>query len=239
MTASAANAAASPRKPVRSQTHHQPIRRDSGRLSGRGSRHAERAPGQCRPAGSARRARLRFRRGLLDSDRAQHGDDVQRRLRRFLSVLFGPRRILLPAAAIFTVASALLPFAPSYWAMLALVVVAGLASGTFYSLTMTFVLTALPKRLIIFGIAAYAADIVFVSNFASAIEGWYIEHLSWHWIFWNAALFTPLMMICVYFGIPQRPTAGPRPSWRRIRIFQPRPQLFFTALSIKGSGWTG
>ena len=89
----------------------------------------------------------------------------------FLSVLFGPRRILLPAAAIFTVTSALLPFAPNYWGMLALVVIAGLASGTFYSLTMTFVLTALPKRLIIFGIAAYAADIVFVSNIASDSRG--------------------------------------------------------------------
>jgi DHA2 family multidrug resistance protein len=61
---------------------------------------------------------------------------------------------------------------------LALLVIAGIASGTFYSLTLTFVLTALPKRLIIFGIAAYAADIVFVSNFASAIEGWYVDHLS-------------------------------------------------------------
>src|ERR1700757_1092621 len=131
----------------------------------------------------------------------------------FLSVLFGPRRILLPAAAIFTFTSALLPFAPNYWAMLAMVVIAGLVSGTFYSLTMTFVLTALPKRLIIFGIAAYAADIVFVSNIASALEGWYIEHLSWHWIFWTAALVTPLMMLCVYFGIPRRPATGPAPSW--------------------------
>jgi len=101
----------------------------------------------------------------------------------FVNVLLGPRRILLPAAAIFTIASAVLPFASGYWQMIALVVIAGLTSGTFYSLTMTFVLTALPKRLIIFGIAAYAADIVFISNFASAIEGWYIEHLSWHWIF--------------------------------------------------------
>jgi DHA2 family multidrug resistance protein len=83
--------------------------------------------------------------------------------------------------------------------MLTLLVIAGIASGTFYSLILTFVLTALPKRLIIFGIAAYAADIVFVSNFASAVEGWYVDHLSWRWIFWNAALFTPLMMVCVYF----------------------------------------
>src|ERR1700730_18769232 len=65
----------------------------------------------------------------------------------FLNALWGPRRILMPAAAIFAVTSALLPFAPNYPAMLALVVVAGLASGTFYSLTMTFVLTTLPKRL--------------------------------------------------------------------------------------------
>ena len=40
--------------------------------------------------------------------------------------------------------------------MVALIAVAGISSGTFYSLTMTFVLTSLPKRLIIFGIAAYA-----------------------------------------------------------------------------------
>jgi DHA2 family multidrug resistance protein len=137
----------------------------------------------------------------------------------FLNVSYGPRRILLPCAAIFTVASALLPLAPGYWAMLALLAVAGIASGTFYSLTLTFVLTALPKRLIIFGIAAYAADIVFISNFASAIEGWYIDHLSWRWIFWNAALFTPLMMLCVYFGIPRQRAPGPRANWRGFAYF--------------------
>jgi len=96
----------------------------------------------------------------------------------FVNVLYGPRRILLPAAAIFTITSAALPFASNYWASVALLVIAGLASGTFYSLMMTFVLTSLPKRLIIFGIAAYAADIVFVSNIASAIEGWYIMSIS-------------------------------------------------------------
>src|SRR5262245_12477946 len=138
----------------------------------------------------------------------------------FVNARSGPRRILLPAAAVFTAASVLLPFVSNYWAMLALLVIAGIASGTFYSLTLTFVLTALPKRLIIFGIAAYAADIVFVSNFASALEGWYIDHLSWRWIFWNAALFTPLMMMCVYFGIPRQPSAlGPRPNWRGFAYF--------------------
>ena len=148
----------------------------------------------------------------------------------FLSVLFGPRRILLRCAAIFTVASVLLPFVPHYWGMLALIVIAGLTAGTFYSLTMTFVLTALPKRLIIFGIAAYAADIVFVSNIASILEGWYMEHLSWHWIFWTAAALTPLMMICIYFGIPQRTAGEPKPSWRGFAYFSCGVALLYGAL---------
>jgi MFS transporter, DHA2 family, multidrug resistance protein len=149
----------------------------------------------------------------------------------FLNAFLGPRRILLPTAAIFTLASLLLPFAPSFWGILALTVVAGLTSGTFYSLTMTFVLTTLPKRLIIFGIAAYAADIVFVSNIASALQGWYSEHFSWHWIFWNAAIFTPLMMICVYFGIPRHTVpADPKPSWRGFTYFSLGLALLYGAL---------
>ena len=148
----------------------------------------------------------------------------------FLNVLYGPRRILLPAAAIFTAASALLPFATKFWAMLALLGIAGIASGTFYSLTLTFVLTALPKRLIIFGIAAYAADIVFVSNFASAVQGWYAENLSWRWIFWNAALFTPLMILCVYFGIPSKPSVEVRSSWRGFVYFSLGFSLLYAAL---------
>jgi DHA2 family multidrug resistance protein len=149
----------------------------------------------------------------------------------FLNVLWGPRRILLPAAAIFTVTSIVLPFASSFWTMLALVFLAGLVSGTFYSLTMTFVLTTLPKRLIIFGIAAYAADIVFISNIASALEGWYADNLSWRWIFWNAAIITPLMMICVYLGIPrQSAPKDPMPSWRGFTYFSLGLALLYGAL---------
>src|SRR3984957_4556373 len=148
----------------------------------------------------------------------------------FVNALLGPRRILLPAAAIFTLVSAMLPFVPGYWPMLLLTVIAGLSSGTFYSLTMTFVLTTLPKRLVIFGIAAYAADIVFVSNIATLLEGWYIEHLSWAWIFWTAAAATPVMFLCVYFGIPQRPPAGPVPSWRGFAYFSASLALIYGAL---------
>ncbi|HKF55829.1 MAG TPA: MFS transporter, partial [Blastocatellia bacterium] len=79
-------------------------------------------------------------------------------------------------------------------------------------------------------IAAYAADIVFLSNFASAVEGWYVDHLSWRWIFWNAALFTPLMILCVYFGIPRQRALGPRPNWRGFAYFSFGLSLLYAAL---------
>jgi DHA2 family multidrug resistance protein len=148
----------------------------------------------------------------------------------FLSVLYGPRRILLPAAAVFALASAILPFAPGYTALLVLMAIAGLSSGTFYSLTMTFIVSALPKRLILFGIAAYAADIVFVSNIASLLEGWFNEALSWRWIFWTPALATVPMMIFVYFGIPSRDTEDPQPSWRGFAYFSAGLALLYGAM---------
>ena len=138
----------------------------------------------------------------------------------FLNARFGPRRILLPCAAVFTIVSLALPFSPNLSMMLLLQVIAGLSSGTFYSLTLSFALTALPKRLIIWGVSAYAADIVFSSNIAEALQGWYAEHLSWHWIFWNSAVFTPLMFLCVYLGVPRHSMPPePGPSWRGFVYF--------------------
>ncbi len=148
----------------------------------------------------------------------------------FVNTLFGPRRILMPASLVFSLASALLPLSHGYGQMLALMVIAGLSSGTFYSLTMTFVLSALPKKLIIFGVAAYAADIVFTANVAPALEAWYINHLSWHWIFWNSAVLAPLMTLCVYYGIPRVALPAQRPSWRGFMYFSVGLSLIYGAL---------
>jgi MFS transporter, DHA2 family, multidrug resistance protein len=143
---------------------------------------------------------------------------------------FGPRRILIPASLLFALSSALLPLAHGLGGMLTLMVIAGLSSGTFYSLTMTFVLNSLPRKLIIFGVAAYAADIVFTANVAPALEAWYTAHLSWHWIYWNSAVLAPLMTLCVYFGIPKINISAQRPSWRGFTYFSVGLSLIYGAL---------
>ena len=133
----------------------------------------------------------------------------------FLGAVYGIRRVLLISGAIFTLTSLVLPFSPALGVMLALQGIAGLSSGSFYSLTMTFVARALPPKLIPLGIAAYALDVVVTNNVGALIQGLFGEHISWRWTFWAAGVLMPLVMMSVYFGIP-RPSAPapPRLSWR-------------------------
>ena len=65
-------------------------------------------------------------------------------------------------------------------------------------------------RYVLLGIAMYAMDIVFTTNVATSLEAWYMDHLSWRWIFWNSAILTPVMMVLIYFGIPWQPLPPPQ-----------------------------
>ena len=153
----------------------------------------------------------------------------------YLGGLLGARRVLLACAAAFTVISLLLPLAPSFPILLVLLVLAGLTGGTFYPLTLSFILRNLPMRYVLLGIAMYAMDIVFTTNVATSLEAWYIDHLSWRWIFWNSAALTPIMMILVYFGIPWQPLptpkeGQPKPNWRGFLYFSLGLSLLYIAL---------
>ena len=134
----------------------------------------------------------------------------------FLGGLLGPRRILLFSAGIFAVTCAFLPLIHSYGLLVAALIVAGLTSGTFYPLTLTFALRISPLRFLPITMAFYATFIDGAVNVAPSLYGWYRDHLSWHWMFWNSALIAPVMLICIYFGIPKAPArqkSGPAPSF--------------------------
>jgi len=134
----------------------------------------------------------------------------------YLGALMGPRRILFCAATAFTTVCALLPLIHSYSLLIVALVLAGLASGTFYPLTLTFALRNIPLRFLPFTIALYATFVDGAVNIAPSLYGWYREHLSWEWMFWNSAIITPLMAVCIYFGIPSAPGAkksSPAPSF--------------------------
>src|SRR5438067_5540888 len=77
----------------------------------------------------------------------------------YLGGKLGQRRVLLPAAAIFIACTILLPFAPNLPVLLALQVISGLPSGTFYPLTLSYALRALPPSSPIHGVPVCSLDI--------------------------------------------------------------------------------
>ncbi len=134
----------------------------------------------------------------------------------FLGGLLGPRRVLLFAAGVFTLACVSLPLIHAYSLLIVVLIIAGLTSGTFYPLTLTFALRNIPLRYLPFTIALYATFVDGAVNIAPSLYGWYRDHLSWEWMFWNSAAIAPVLIVCIYFGIPAMPPrkkSGPVPSF--------------------------
>ena len=134
----------------------------------------------------------------------------------YVGGLLGPRRVLLAAACCFTIICALLPLVHNYSLLITALVLAGLSSGTFYPLTLTFALRNIPLPYLPFTLALYATSVDGAVNIAPSLYGWYREHFSYSWMFWNSAIITLLMIFCIFYGIPAslpRKSTGPPPSF--------------------------
>ena len=149
----------------------------------------------------------------------------------YLGALFGARSVLLVCCGVFGIASVCLPFAPSYGVLIVLLAIAGLASGTFYPITLTFALRNIPIGYLAITLGLYATCIEGAVNFAPSLYGFYRDHLTWQWMFWTSALAMPLMAACVYYGIPAsaRPS-GPKLSFAGFLYASAGFALLFAAL---------
>ena len=124
----------------------------------------------------------------------------------YLGAIFGVRRILLHGIALFFVASFLAPLSPNLSAFLAMQFLAGVGSGTFIPLTISFIARSLPTRLVIYGIAVYAMNSELSQNIGASLEGWYSDNWSWRWIDWQYCAALPLMFACIWYGVPREKT---------------------------------
>jgi len=123
----------------------------------------------------------------------------------WIGSIYGPRQILIIAALSFAATSALTPFAQNLPSFLALQFLSGLGSGCFIPLTLSFILRNMPLRLWAYGVACYALNLELSLNISASLEGWYVDHLSWHWIFWQNVPLALGMAACLYFGVKRLP----------------------------------
>jgi MFS transporter, DHA2 family, multidrug resistance protein len=128
----------------------------------------------------------------------------------WLGVVFGPRRVLIQAALAYAVTSFLEPFSPNLAMLLGLQFMSGLASGFFIPLTLGFILRRVPPRFWAYGIALYALNLELSLNISASLEGWYVDHLSWRWIFWQNVPLALGMYACFRWGSkPEPPNPAP------------------------------
>lgn len=123
----------------------------------------------------------------------------------YLGAVFGPRRVLLLGIVLFFMMSLLSPLTDNLRPFLVMQFLAGIGSGTFIPLTISFVVRNLPARLVVYGIAVYAMNSELSQNVAASLEGWYSDHLSWHWVYWQYCVALPVMFVAVLLGVPREP----------------------------------
>jgi MFS transporter, DHA2 family, multidrug resistance protein len=123
---------------------------------------------------------------------------------------FGARRTLIGAASSLAIISTLEPFATNLETLLTLQFASGLATGFFVPLTLSFVLRNTPPKVWAYGIAIYALNLEVSLNVSASLEGWYLEHLSWAWIYWQNVPLAIGMMLCLRFGVHPDPV-NPNP----------------------------
>jgi DHA2 family multidrug resistance protein len=121
----------------------------------------------------------------------------------YLGAVFGARRVLLLGIILFFMASLLAPMTNNLLAFQVLLGLAGIGSGTFIPLTISFVIRNLPAQLVVYGLAMYAMNSELSQNVAASLEGWYADHLSWRWIYWQYCTALPLMFAAIWFGVPR------------------------------------
>jgi len=135
---------------------------------------------------------------------------------------YGPRRVLMGASISFAIISLLTPYSPTLSIFLTMQFLGGLASGCFIPLTLSFILLNTPPKFWAFGIAIYALNLELSLNISASLEGWYVDHHSWRWIFWQNVPLALLMSRTpsrrsrrrrVRSHRSRRSTRGLRPGW--------------------------
>ena len=130
----------------------------------------------------------------------------------WMGTVYGARKVLVEAALAFAVIMLIEPFSPNLPMLLGLQFAGGLASGFFIPLTLSYVLRNMPPKYWAYGIALYALNLELSLNISASFEGWYVDNLSWRWIFWQQVPLALGMALCLYFGAPADPVNPQRPK---------------------------
>lgn len=121
----------------------------------------------------------------------------------WLASVVGLRRLLFPTAFLFIAVNIITPFLHGYEALLAAHFLAGTLLGVFITLSLIIMMRFIPPAWWVVLLAFYSLRVTLAINLGVSLGAFYMEHLGWSGIYWQAAVLISVYAVIMYFCVPK------------------------------------
>lgn len=133
------------------------------------------------------------------------GEIVTIPLTAWLSQVFTVRWYLLVNVVLFLIFSALCGISNSLGEMILFRAGQGFTGGVLIPMSLTVILSTMPKRLIPLGQAMFGMTATLAPAIGPALGGWLTNRFSWQWNFYVNFIPGALMLAAIWYGIEKKP----------------------------------
>ncbi|MBB2972756.1 MFS transporter [Mesorhizobium sp. RMAD-H1] len=159
----------------------------------------------------------------------------------WLSLIFGPARVVIVPSLTIALAALAIPFVRDYERLLCLHAILGLCLGTYLPLTISLALRSLKPQYWLLAMAVYSLRASFGTDVGVGISGIYVDVVDWRWIYWTTSIAGPLIALMAWKGIPLTPVDYARlrsSDWGGMAIFSLSLAMLFAGCSLGETlGW--
>ena len=123
----------------------------------------------------------------------------------WLSLIFGPARVIIVPSVTIALAMLTIPFVRSYDLLVFLHVIVGLCLGIYLPLTISLALRSLKPQFWLMAMAVYSLRASFGTDAGVGLSGIYVDVIDWRWVYWTASLVGPLIAFLAWKALPLTP----------------------------------
>lgn len=124
----------------------------------------------------------------------------------WFATVVGATRVLVIPSVILGIAAGSIPlFMHHYPMLLGLHAVIGLCLGVYLPLTISLALRSVHPRFWLIVMAAYSLRVSTGMDGGMGVSAFLVEEISWHWLYWAAAMVAPLIALLAWKAIPLTP----------------------------------
>ncbi|CAN7629696.1 MFS transporter [Brucella pseudogrignonensis] len=159
----------------------------------------------------------------------------------WLSLIFGPARVIIVTSVTIALATLTIPFVRDYELLLLLHVVVGLCLGTYLPLTISLALRSLKPHFWLMAMAVYSLRASFGTDAGVGLSGIYVDVIDWRWVYWTASLAGSLIAFMAWKALPLTPIDHDKlrsSDWGGMAMFCQSLAMLFAGCSLGETlGW--